>query len=652
MKNKFLKTTLVAICALAVAGCGTNSSNFISSSSVTISTSKEQVEGKVLILFKYETLSIGSDDITLQAAVDPSSLSQEVIWSSSDTSVATVDNGVLSVKGLGTTIVTATSVVNSDWKDSFELTVTGAVISGTVKDIEGNLIEGAKVEYGKNKVTTDAKGEYKLVLESSKEESDLVVSKEGYRTQTIDIDVKEGKQIKNVILVPTEGEISLTLNGSVANVLDGNLEGAKVKVNGVEAISNSEGLFSFNSVAIGGTFNVSCEKDGYVSFERSYDLETYISQLENGTKSIDLGIFDLYSYQDDINIYSSGNKHVSGHIYRTLEGVKFTYDANFDITESGFFYELFLDFGNSSPSDFNRSDSNDMDFKIDSTGIISENKYNDTFGEGEKEFNYIKNGDNHYIEVTFPYSYLKMESNTIFGFNVITHTDSVSDRSMNLFGNQVEWYNYFTYPRVDVDNTIYQSNINGSAFDLNSKSVVKSVELGTVGVTSEYQYKISVARDDYGLYIIADEVNDTHAYVKDGTFYHFFIDTAQEDFDRNTDSKVAHFAVEAGRWVKKYTVEHKDSVFNNEKGLLDLINEGLVLESIKGVTTLYIPYAMLGNGFNRDSTLGIAANIEEGAGNWKTWQAPYISGYTNEPHVEEIKSFVRLSKDLEVIPTV
>ena len=189
MKNKLLKTTLVAICALAVAGCGTTSSNFISSSLVTTSSSQEQVEGKVLILFKYETLSIGSDDIILQAAVDPSSLSQDVIWSSSDTSVATIENGVLSVKGLGTTTITATSVVNSDWKDSFELTVTGAVISGVVKDVAGNLIEGAKEEYGNNKVTTDAKGEYKLVLESSKEESDLIVSKDGYRTQIIDIDV-------------------------------------------------------------------------------------------------------------------------------------------------------------------------------------------------------------------------------------------------------------------------------------------------------------------------------------------------------------------------------------------------------------------------------------------------------------------------------
>ena len=60
----------------------------------------------------------------------------------------------------------------------------------------------------------------------------------------------------------------------------------------------------------------------------------------------------------------------------------------------------------------------------------------------------------------------------------------------------------------------------------------------------------------------------------------------------------------------------------------------------------------IANSFNRNSTLGIAANIEEGGGNWQKWQAPYISGYSAEPHVEEIKSFVRLTSELVVIPTV
>ena len=45
---------------------------------------------------------------------------------------------------------------------------------------------------------------------------------------------------------------------------------------------------------------------------------------------------------------------------------------------------------------------------------------------------------------------------------------------------------------------------------------------------------------------------------------------------------------------------------------------------------------IIGNGFNYSSSIGVAVNIEEGSYNYQKWQEPYISGYINEPHVEEI----------------
>ena len=82
--------------------------------------------------------------------------------------------------------------------------------------------------------------------------------------------------------------------------------------------------------------------------------------------------------------------------------------------------------------------------------------------------------------------------------------------------------------------------------------VVSSVELGTVGESDNYKYKISLARDNNGLYIIADKSNKDNPYLQDGTSYHFFIDTNQDNFDRDTDSQVVHFKLESGRWLKKY----------------------------------------------------------------------------------------------------
>ena len=655
MKNNILKTLLVTVASISlVVGCGETTSS-IEETLSSDNTTSEVVQQELTILMKYETLQLGSEDKTLQVLISPESLSQEVTWNSSDANVATVDGGVLKVKNIGVTTITATSVANTSLTDSFVLRVTGTLITGVVKDVNGNLLEGVTVKYGEKTSLTDVNGKYSISLEDSKVIENLIIEKEGFRTQTIDMSelIQDGFVTRDVTLVPTEGKMNLSFAGIVKNITDGVLEGAKVKVDEQEVNTDNNGEFTFTNVSVGGTFSVNVEKDGYASFTKDYNVEDYISQIENGNTNIDLSVIDLYKYQAPINIYTSGNKHVSGQIYRTLNGVKFTYEANFDITPSHFFYELFLDFGASSPSDMSRSDARDMDFAITYEGIRSSQKYaGDTFGEGEPTFNSLTSDDKYIVEVEFPYTYLKMEQNEVFGFNVITHDDGVSDRSMALFGNMVEWYNYYTYPRVDLDNKIYQSNMNNNPFDLNNNEVVKSVELGTVGSNVDYQYKISLARDNEGLYVIAKKVNENVPYIQDGTYYHFFIDTAQEGFDRATDNQVVHFALESGRWMTKYDVEHQYSVFNNGKGMIDCNNMGIKYLAEKGQSILYIPYNILGNSFNRNSTLGIAANIEEGGGNWQKWQAPYISGYSAEPHVEEIKSFVRLTSELVVIPTV
>ena len=159
-----------------------------------------------------------------------------------------------------------------------------------------------------------------------------------------------------------------------------------------------------------------------------------------------------------------------------------------------------------------------------------------------------------------------------------------------------------------------------------------------------------MAKDDNGIYVITDKVNKEKPYIVDDSKYHFFIDTEQTSFDRPTDNKILHFRVESGRWIAKFSVEHANSVFNNEKSGNDVVNMGINVVSKAGYLQLFVPYSVLGADFNKTSKIGIAANIEEGSNNWKGWQAPNISGYTNIPHVEEPKSFVRLDADMKLIP--
>ncbi len=678
MKNnklKVLSTCLIlSFTALGVVACNNNqtsssqssensisssetSSSINESSSVSVSESVSESSSvvgveAVVILNKYTTLTVDHEPIQLEASVDPEQLSQEVVWNSSDEGVATVNNGLLVITGIGETTIKATSAIDETKFDSFSLKVTGTIVEGTVTTLDMLPIANVEVKLDEKKAQTDDKGKYKLILNGKETSKVLSFSKEGYNTREIDLqdEIVDGTLTKDIMLYSPNDNVTLTFKGDVKNVIDGGVDGAKITINNQETTSIENGSFEINNLSVNQEIVVKAEKDGYVAVEKTYRVADYLSDIENGNKVIELGTLDLYKQQDDINILARNGHNVKGHIYRTLTGLKFTYDADFDITTNGFNYELFLDFGDSKPSDMDRSDSRDSDFKITYQGIEKAQKYGDNFGEGEATHKYYVEGDHHYVEVEFPYTYLKADKNEIFGFNVISHDTGVGDRSFNLFGNDVEWYNKWSYPRLGLNNDVYQGNNNELPLSLTQEGVISSQELGVVGEDADRKYSIKLAKDNEGIYIITDKVNKEKSYILDNTHYHFFIDTEQENFDRATDSKISHYKIESGRWATKYNVQHANSVFNDGVSGNDFMNLGLKIISKAGYLQLFIPYSFLGNGVNKDSIIGIAANMEEGSNNWKSWNAPNISGWNEIPHVEQPKSFVRLDKDMNVIP--
>lgn len=634
----------------SIAGCSNDTENQGQTSTIE----------SVVIAKKYTSLRIGSADVKLEAIVNPSNAKQDVTWTSSDENIATVSaEGTLSVKGIGKTTITAISTVDTSKKDSFVLEVTGTVLSGTVTGLNGEAISGVTLSIGGRSATSGSDGKYSITLDGTEKDFILEASKDGYASRTFDlteqIKVSDGLIEQAVTLYALDEKVSVTLTGKVANVNDPEIDGAEIKVNDTTVTTLEDGSFKIENIEIGSEFVLTATKENFIVANKTYKLEDFLAQILAGNRTLDLGTIDLKNETEAYEVYASGDgtRHSEVNIYRGLEDVTFKFSSDFKLSETSFYFELFLDFGETSPSDYNHLDNRDSLFCISSKGFDSQTHYSGSFGEGTPTHLYTENleANTSIVEVSFPYSYLKAGNDEIFGFHVIDHYPGDTDYNMkNLSGYTSEWYNTYTYPRVGMDGTIYQSNVNNNV--LESEIVTRSEVLGHVGTDANYTYSISMGKSDTGLYIIADKDDKTNPFIQDVTYYHFFIDTEQnqENFDRETDGKVKHFALESGKWLVKYDVKGPNAVFDNKVENNDLINDGVKFESTKGKTVVYIPYDVLGEDINKDSSFGIAANIEQGAGNRNKWQAPYVGGYVSEPHVEEPASFVRLDKNLKVIP--
>lgn len=133
-----------------------------------------------------ETLELvkgASDTLTVQYNPETTTDDKGVTWTTSDVSVATVENGVVTAVGTGTATITATSVMGDDITDSCEVTVTSPLQSltltadRTTDDLEVGDTVNLTVGYNPED-TTDEKG----VTWTSSDENVATVDENGVVT--------------------------------------------------------------------------------------------------------------------------------------------------------------------------------------------------------------------------------------------------------------------------------------------------------------------------------------------------------------------------------------------------------------------------------------------------------------------------------------
>ena len=139
--------TIVGAGQTTITATAADSSNVTGTCTVTVSAATVAVSSITLSQTSLN-LSVGAEPVTLNATVLPETANnRSVTWSSSNTGVATVDGGVVTIVGAGQTTITATAADSSNVTGTCTVTVSAATVavsSITLSQTNLNLSVGAE----------------------------------------------------------------------------------------------------------------------------------------------------------------------------------------------------------------------------------------------------------------------------------------------------------------------------------------------------------------------------------------------------------------------------------------------------------------------------------------------------------------------------
>ncbi len=280
------------------------------------------------------------DSIYVNAVVLPeNATNKDVIWSSSNSSVAIVENGLITGISEGTTTITVATADGGYEAKVFVVVLeqTGTVEGVVRDDVTNGTISGVSVKLYKDSTlvvstTTGSDGRY--VIESlAYGEYYVEFSKSGYETLSFYVEIDESWTNGSVGLTPSSmyGTISgRVYKSGTSTVLSG--VSVKLYINGTYVTSTttgSNGIYTFSDVAYG-SYVITYDLSGYVSASRNYTLNQYSTLVDNTYLAVDSSTLPGYAtgYAKDattdngisgITVYvRSGNGNTTGTVLHTL----------------------------------------------------------------------------------------------------------------------------------------------------------------------------------------------------------------------------------------------------------------------------------------------------------------------------------------------
>ena len=209
-------------------------------------------------------------------------------------------------------------------------------VFGYVSDSDGNALQGVIVSIVgnsfSNRTETNAAGYYEFTNLAAGNYA-LIYEKEGYRTDTLDINLKEN-DVRDLGTLTLGKTVQTTISGYVVDEDENALQGVTVTIEGGNLSdsteTNADGYYEFTNLAAG-NYTLTYEKEGYQTETADITLK------ENDVRDLGTLILEeitkakIYGYVMDI----SDNPLESAKL--KLRGIKTGYNSTMTSDADGFF---------------------------------------------------------------------------------------------------------------------------------------------------------------------------------------------------------------------------------------------------------------------------------------------------------------------------
>lgn len=425
----------------------------------------------------------------------------------------TIDNYVLLDKD--------NNLIDRNEESKPDAEVAGYVIdSATKQPVSGATVSatsGASAE-------TDEKGYYTLGKVSSNSAYTVTVEKSGYLKQTVTYSREElraangGRVTKEILVVSEDSLPKTTLAGTVKNLLDGEIAGATVAVEGMEeynASTGEDGSFEIVNFPVNGSVTLVVSKEGY---GESRTLVSKNSLTQNGTTQLgDVSLNRPYTtgtfaggegkQGDNRNKFANSTIEIS----RALNGIEMYFSGTRRLSGK---VEVYLDTKECGDHRDNDETCWRFDLNDDGTVLAVKTKGGTAVSSSGLEYALYQNGDDGYRARFFiPYTYLNIGSKETFGISLGQWSTSANDWD--------GWNSMSPFPASEHPAEYVRVSANGEFYrdDENLQEAVKlfgNAGMGGVNVSAGGGSAVTDENGDWVLWVSSSSATGEVVYGKQG----------------------------------------------------------------------------------------------------------------------------------------